>query len=64
MPLGPVQRQPGTFDMGGVVRLPNQRLFAHPHPSSRELRSLQKSPRSLDAGDRLGHAVGDGEFWE
>ena len=62
-PLNLVQRQPGAFDMGGVVRLQNQRLFAHlAHPICGELRRLQKAPRPLDTGDRGGHVVGDGEF--
>ena len=71
-PLSLIQRQPGALDVGGVVRLQNQRLFAHlAHPVGRELRlpvrylrqtgRLQKAPRQFDAGDRLGHPVGDGE---
>jgi hypothetical protein len=63
-PLGLIQSQPGAFDVGGVVRLQNQRLFAHlAYPVGGELRRLQKAPRSLDAGDRGGLSVGDGEFW-
>lgn len=63
-PLGLVQRQPGAFDVGGVMRLQNQRLFAHlTHSVSRELRRLEKAPRPLDADDCLRHAVGDGELW-
>ena len=56
--LSLVQRQAGAFDMSGVVRLQNQCLFAHlPHSVGGELRRLQKTPRPLDAGDRLGLCV-------
>jgi hypothetical protein len=61
-----------SLDVGGVVRLQNQRPFAYlSHPvggklrlpvrSRRQTSRLQKAPCPFDAGDRLGHAVGDGE---
>lgn len=62
-PFGPVQRQSGSFEMRvGVDYLPDQRVLAHlSNQIGRELRRLKKSPRSFDVGNRLGHAVGEGE---
>lgn len=58
-----IQRQPGPFDMGGVVGFEDQRPLAHlPNPVRGELRCLQKTPRPLDPGNCCGHAVGNREF--
>lgn len=62
-PLGLIQRQPGSFNVGGVMRFQDQRSVAHlPNPVGGELGRFEETPRPLDAGDRGGHPVGDGEL--
>jgi len=61
---GLIQRQLGAFDMSSVMRLQHQSLLTDfSHPIVRKLRRFQETPRPLNASNRLGHAVGDGEPW-
>ena len=51
------------FNVGGVMRFQDQRSVAHlPNPVGGELGRFEETPRPLDAGDRGGHPVRDGEL--